>query len=148
MGKDINFENLNSSSEGGFYINIGTNPKVVTGNRLLANIFEVTFMTNMNQSLMSFGYGGDGLYTINLGYDPNDLQSLGAIIQIANDNTVATMLQDQAQFGLEVPAIERIVSASVDSVTKELDLVTAKIKLVPEEYETIYQDNLLVVFPF
>ena len=147
MGRDINFENLNSSSEGGFYVNTGSNPRVVTGNRLLVNIFEITFMTSVNQSLLSDGYGGNGLYTISLGFDPNDIQSISAVIQIACDNTVSSMKVDQANFGSEVPLTERISSASIQSITKNLDIVEATIKIVPEEYETIFRDNLLVVFP-
>lgn len=146
MGKDINFTNILDSPEG-FEISMGQNPLAATGNKLLANIFEVTFMTNISQSLLSNGYGGDGVETISMAFNPNDIESMSALIKIAVDNTVSVMKNDQDQYGTKIPATERIVSAEIIKVEKVSDRVYATIKITPEEYENISSDNLLVVFP-
>ena len=135
MSKDIAFINVGTGS--GFHTETGVYPTSVSGNALLANIFELTFMTDLNMSLMSFGYGGDSTQTIKLAYDSNDMQSISAMIKIAIDNTVLIMVSDQnANPG--IPDTELIQSASLVSISKNTDVVSTVISIVPVAYEPQY----------
>ena len=145
MGKDIQFKNNITSQD--FSVSIGIDPVRVSGNRLLANIFEITFLTNINEALLSNGFGGNGINTVGIGYDTNDLQSLSALIKISIDNTVAVMLPDQAQYGNLIDPTEKLVSANIESVTKEEDRVFVRIRIVPEQYDTPGDENLMVALP-
>jgi intracellular sulfur oxidation DsrE/DsrF family protein len=131
---DINFNNI-LTVDGDFLIRIDDIPIKVEGNRALANIFEITFLTNVNDSLMSYGYGGDGVGTVSKSYDPNDLQSIAAAIKVACDNTVTAMQIDQS-FDTSIVATEKIVSARVMTVTKTSDRVSVSIDIIPEEYDS------------
>lgn len=130
---DINFTNIRTG-DGDFFVRIDDIPTIAVGNKVLANIFEITFMTNTNDSLMSYGYGGDGVGTVSNSYDPNDLQSIAAAIKVACDNTVDAMKVDQA-YDSNTPATEKIVSARVVNVTKNSDAVLVSIDIIPEEYD-------------
>ena len=145
MGQDISFINIITGS--GFSTNIGINPKAVTGNQLLANIFEITFMTNITDSLLSNGHGGNAINTISKGYNTNDLQSLSAMVKIAIDETVSVMTEDQDKYGSLIPNTEKLQSASLQTITKVSDQVSITIKIIPEEYEVQTVDSLLVVLP-
>ena len=130
---DINFDNVRVGGE--FSIKIDDIPIAATGNKLLANIFEITFLTNLNDSLMSYGHGGDGVGTVSKSYDPNDLQSIAAAVKVARDNTVTAMQIDQS-FDPSIPATEKIVSAKVISVKKSGDMTTVAIDILPEEFDS------------
>ena len=130
---DINFTNI-KTGDGDFFVRIDDIPTIATGNKVLANIFEITFMTNTNDSLMSYGYGGDGIGTVSNSYDPNDLQSIAAAIKVACDNTVDAMKIDQS-YDPNIPPTEKIVSARVINVTKNSDAVLVSMDIVPEEYD-------------
>ena len=140
---DIAFSNV--MLNGVFSVNIGANPISVSGNALVANIFEITFMTNLNDSLMSFGYGGDGVNTIKMAYDSNDPQSIAAMVKIAMDNTVSAMIADQAANPKDIPTTEQIDSASLVSITKVDDQVRVIMKIIPVEWEPQYLGSGLTV---
>lgn len=128
---DINFTN---TKDNGFEVRLDDIPTSCIGNQVMANIFEITFLTNLNDSLMSYGHGGDGVKTIGREYDPNKLQDIAAAVKVSSDNTVAVMKIDQNSDNT-IPATEKIVSASVVSVTKDLDQVAVVINLIPEQFD-------------
>lgn len=129
---DINFDNVVLDQE--YSVSIGDNPTMAQGNKLLANIFEITFMTSLNDSLLSYGYGADGVGVIRTGFNPNDLQSIASMVKVASDNTVLMMKADQNN----ISKTEKIVSAYVDNVNKVQDNVSVNIRIIPEEYEQQY----------
>jgi len=145
MGKDIGFNN--NIADDGFFISIGVDPLRVSGNKLLANIFEITFLTNINEALLSNGYGGNGINTVGIGYDANDTQSLSALVKIAIDNTVSVMIPDQAQYGNLIDPTEKLLSASIDSVEKDGDRVFVKINVTPEAFDDPTDDTIIVALP-
>lgn len=129
---DIHFTNI--INDGGFEVNIDDMPPIAKGNQLIANMFEVTFLTNLNTSLMSFGYGGNGVDIISRSYDPNDTQSIAAAVKVACDNTVIVMQADQYA-DPAIPSTEKIVSAKVVSINKDRDRVSVSINIVPEQMD-------------
>lgn len=129
---DINFTNVKIN--GDFSVRIDDIPTAVSGNRALANIFEVTFLTNLNDSLLSYNYGGDGVGVVSKSYDPNDLQSIAAAVKVACDSTVLVMQADQTA-DQSIPPTEKIVSAKVITVNKTADSVYVSIDIIPEEYD-------------
>lgn len=132
---DINFDNITINGE--YSVSIGSNPAIAQGNRLVANIFEITLMTNINDSLLSNGYGGNGVVAIKTGFDPNDLQSIASMVKVACDNAVMMMKADQTNI-TNIPKIEKISSAYVIEVNKIRDKVAICINIIPEEYEPQY----------
>ena len=145
MGKDINFTNRIDSE--GFRTEIGVDPTMASGNKLLANIFEITFLTNINESLLANGYGGNGINTLGVTINNNDIQSISAMIKIAIDNTVAVMIPDQSQYGDLIDPTERIVSADIKSIEKISENVSVDINIVPEQYEAASEGTLFVSLP-
>jgi DNA-dependent RNA polymerase auxiliary subunit epsilon len=133
---DIEYKNVIDQT-GDFYVEIEENPMSVSGNRLVADIFEMTFMTSLNDSLLSYGYGANGINIVKTGYDPNDTQSIASMMKMACDNTVLIMKADQAT-DQRTPSIEKVSAAYVDEVNKQQDRVYVKIRIVPEEYEPQY----------
>lgn len=142
---DINYNNV--VDQNGFSVRIDDIPTSVSGNKSLANIFEITFLTNMNDALMSYGYAGDGSGTISRSYDPNDLQSIAAAVKVASDNTVSVMQIDQASDST-IPATEKIVAAKVINVNKTVDTVYVSINITPEEYDNgVTQAPIILTLP-
>ena len=147
---DINFVNDLTS---GYFVVIGRNPRSAIGNKLIANIFQITFMTNINDALLSGGYGGNGLQTMRAGItestSPNtaDLSFISTLVKIAVDDTVRQMLSDQASLGNTIPPEERIASASLDSLIKEQDHVSASIRIIPEVSQAVPAELLTVTLP-
>lgn len=141
----VDLQYLNVSADGDFYISLPDNPNGVTGNRLLANIFEVCLLTNVENSLLSNGFGGNGTSMMALNYDPNDLQSIAAMLQVVLDYTVATIKADQNSFGQSLPKEERIDSASLVNVSKDGENVAIQIKVVPEVYEAQFLGTGIIV---
>jgi hypothetical protein len=84
----------------GFQVTIGDNPQEVIGNRLLLNIFEITFLTT-KRSFVYDGeaikdpYGGDAEQTIGRQSVLADPQSISAAIIIAINETVKNMKLDE-----------------------------------------------------
>lgn len=140
---DMDF--VNNTTDNDFDILISENPLGVTGNKLLANIFEITFLTNSSDAVLSNGYGGNGLNIIGNNYNSNDTQSTSALIKIALDNTVRSMREDQDE--TLSPATELIESAEIISIIQDGDKVDVSIKIIPVEYESASFDNLNVVIP-
>lgn len=140
---DIHFNNL---LDNGFDVSIEDIPPMATGNQLVANIFEVTFLTNLNASLMTFGYGGNGIDIVSRSYDPNDEQSIAAAIKVACDNTVVSMKADQYA-DPSMPANEKIASANVMSVNKKQDRVSVSVNIVPEKIDNTIGDQIILVIP-
>ena len=139
---DIEYKNVKAN--GYFDINIDPMAQGVIGNRLLANIFEMTFLTNINDSLMSFGYGGGGTSYVKISYDPNDLQSIAAAMKVACDTTVMMMKSDQDAYP-SIPVNERILSASVVSVDKVVDTTYVTLSITPEESDQNPDPNALIL---
>jgi len=148
---DINF--VNDSGDAGYSVVIGRNPRAATGNKLIANIFQITLMTNINDSLLSGGYGGNGLQTMRAGITENtstntaDLSFISTLVKIAVDDTVRQMLCDQTALGNAIPPEERIASASLDSLVKDQDRVSAVIRVVPETFQEVSPELLTVTLP-
>ena len=144
MGKDINF--INKKTVDGFLIEIGSNPSSATGNRLMANIFEITYATSINSSLLSNGYGGDGNNLMS-SVNREDFESASAVAKIASDNTVAAMKADQDKYGELIPDTEKIKRADIKDINQVGDRVFVTINLVPEAYDNPSNRNILSVIP-
>lgn len=141
----IDIQYLNVSSNGNFDISIPDNPNGVTGNRLLANIFEVCLLTNVENSLLSNGFGGNGTAFMSMNFDPNDVQSIAGMMQVALDYTVTTIKNDQNSFGQTLPLEERIDSASIVNIEKDGENVMVQIKIIPEVFEPQYLGTGIIV---
>jgi hypothetical protein len=121
----------------GFQVTIGDNPQEVTGNRLLLNIFEITFLTKKrsfvyNDEVVQDPYGGDAEQTIGRQSVLADSQSLSAAIIIAINETVKNMKLDETP---STPLTERIDRAELLSLDIIDDIVTAQIQVFPVETE-------------
>ena len=127
---DINFSRSFNSS-GNVVYGIGDQP--ATGNKLLMNNFEKTFLSNLTFG-DAFGvpYGGNALNFIGASYNPDDLDTINALAALAVDQTVKSMLGDP--LNISKPNTEKLQSASLLSI----DITTTgssaiKIKIVPVE---------------
>jgi hypothetical protein len=147
MSQDIDFKNLAGED---FTIDVGVEPRVASGNKLLANIFEVTMLTNIryysnSNNIIADNFGGNAIQllgaTIN---SSNNYQSLYGIIQIIVDRTVDSILNDQNSLTIKDPT-ERLVSASIVDISNIRDSVSVNIKIVPEEYELNIDPNGLFI---
>ena len=121
----------------GFQVTLGENPQEVTGNRLLLNIFEITFLTKKryfvyNGETIKDSYGGDAEQTIGRQGVLVDPQSMSAAIIIAINETVKDMKLDEVQ---STPLTERIDKAELLSIDIVGDVVTAQIQVFPVETE-------------
>lgn len=125
----------------GFSVSLEDNPKKATGNKALANRFEITFLTSTKKYLLgesevvTDGYGGNADSVVGQMHALNNEQSIAASVTVAIDKTVESIIQNQETI---TEANERLVSASLTSLDIRGDTVYAKIELVPEEYEEYY----------
>lgn len=149
MSKDIDFKNLFNED---FTVDVGIEPKIATGNKLLANIFEITMLTNVryykvNNNIVSDNFGGGalGLLGRTVGMDSN-YQSLYGILQIIIDKTVDSILVDQDKAAFKDPT-ERLESASIIAISSIGENVSVNIRLVPEKYGNIDPDSLFINIP-
>jgi len=150
MSKDIDINELNNEGED-FAMDVGIEPKFATGNKLLANIFEITLLTNIRY--YSFGdeivresFGGNGLNILGRTYTNENTDSLSGAIQTIIDRTIESILEDQEKSSIRT-ATERLETASLLELQIIGENVSLKIKVVPEEYEEKYIDNLSIVLP-
>jgi len=133
---DIDF--ITDISTGVFRITLGDNPIGVTGNRALLNRFEITFLTKKKQFIygdtyVADSFGGDAGKFINRPQVLNDTQSIAASITIVIDQTVKSILNDQAA---NIPDTEKLQSAKLVSLDFIGDVVTASIEVMPVEVES------------
>ena len=143
MGKDINFANT-VDSNGDYVISSQDGMVYASGNKLLANMFEITFLTNKSDSVL-ISDGGNGFKIIGNNYNGGDLQSMAALVKITIDNTMKALLADQ----LESNSLntEKIESAELTDIYNENDHVTIVIKITPIEFDKGTFNNLNVVIP-
>lgn len=138
---DINFSRKFDSS-GNVVYSIGN--QAATGNKLMANVFEKTFLSNIKfNDIFGKPYGGNALDFIGRTYNPDDIDTLIAMVAISIDQTVKAMTSDVNNNYR--PNTEKLQSASLVSVdvTKE-SAAAVRIKLVPIEKQTDIE--LLLLF--
>jgi hypothetical protein len=121
----------------GFSVSTGENSQEVSGNRLLLNIFEITFLTKKKQFVYGDEevvdpYGGDAERLVNKQNVLNDTQSMSAALIIAINETVKNMQDDESK---ETPATEKISKAELVGITIIEDSVYAIIQVFPVEAE-------------
>lgn len=119
----------------GFQVTIGDNPQEVTGNRLLLNIFEITFLTKKryfvyNEETIRDDYGGDAENTVGHPGVLADPQSMSAAIILALNETVESMKSDETD---ATDPTERIDRAELVSLNIVNDVVMAQIQVFPVE---------------
>jgi len=120
-----------------FSVTIGDNPQEVYGNRLLLNIFEITFLTKKrqfvyNKEVVIDPYGGDAEKIINKQNVFLDSQSLSAALIITINETVKSMQSDETEFTPKTEKIEKAELVSVDIINYT---VYATIRIYPIEVE-------------
>ena len=120
-----------------FSVTIGDNPQEVYGNRLLLNIFEITFLTKKrqfvyNKEVIIDSYGGDAEKIINKQNVFLDSQSLSAALIITINETVKSMQSDETEFTPKTEKIEKAELVSVDIINYT---VYATIRIYPMEVE-------------
>jgi hypothetical protein len=120
-----------------FSVTIGDNPQEVYGNRLLLNIFEITFLTKKrqfvyNKEVIIDSYGGDAEKIINKQNVFLDSQSLSAALIITINETVKSMQSDETEFTPKTEKIEKAELVSVDIINYT---VYATIRIYPIEVE-------------
>jgi hypothetical protein len=120
-----------------FSVTIGDNPQEVYGNRLLLNIFEITFLTKKrqfvyNKEVVIDPYGGDAEKIINKQNVFLDSQSLSAALIITINETVKSMQSDETEFTPKTEKIEKAELVSVDIINYT---VYATIRIYPMEVE-------------
>jgi len=126
------------SFEEGFQIEISDNPGKISGNRLLVNIFEITFMTERKRFFMEDStetvenFGGNAFSHLGSPRVLSDVQAIAASINIVTNQTVKDMKADEKN---NTPATERIDKAEVLSVDTVDGVVTATIRIYPVETE-------------
>lgn len=141
---DINFSNINDNGE--FSIGVDNGSKAVTGNRYLANRFQITFLTKSKLYIYgdgnkeSDGYGGGVQAYAGTERALDNPESVMASMSIAVDKAVDDIKSDQKSSD----PTERIESASVLSVDIAGTTVYSTIKIVPEKMQTI-NDLLYIV---
>ena len=132
----------------GFTIVFSDNPGKITGNRLLLNIFEITFMTERRRFLMgddsviADNYGGEAQIKLGVPRVLADHQAISAAINIITNQTVKDMRADEK---VDTPATEKIDKAEVLSVDSISGVITATIRVYPVETQSY--ENLVFNLP-
>jgi len=127
---DINFArrfDVNGSVE---YFIAG---QAATGNKLLANIFEKTFLTNVRLNDV-FGdiSGGNAIDFVGRSFNPDDVGTVAALVAEAVDETVKSIQNDPAS--ATRPASERLESADIIEIESTIENnIAVRIQVVPEE---------------
>jgi hypothetical protein len=107
-----------------------------TGNKSMANVFEKTFLSNIKfNDIFGNPYGGNALDFIGRSYNPEDVNTLIAMVSLSVDQTSKAMNSDPQN--IYRPNTEKLKSAylvSVD-VTKESS-IAVRIKLIPIEKQS------------
>lgn len=121
----------------GFQLSIGDSPQEVYGNRLLMNIFEITFLTAKKYFIYNGmevvdGYGGDADNLVNRNSVLSDVNSLSASMIVAINETVKSMQSDEKD---DTPPTEKILNAELMNLQIDGDTVYANIRIYPAEVE-------------
>jgi len=138
---DLNFSRKFDSS-GNVVYSIGDQKAV--GNKSMANVFEKTFLSNIKfNDISGIPYGGNALDFIGRTYNPDDVDTLIAMVAMSIDQTVKAMTSDPQN--IYRPNTEKLQSAHLVSVdiTKESS-AAIRIKLIPIEKQT--DTELLLLF--
>jgi hypothetical protein len=120
-----------------FAIKVGDNPQEVTGNRLLLNIFECTFLTDKKSftylgDLYTDQWGGDASRNINHSSVLSDPQAISAAVILTINETVKNMKSDETD---STPPTERIIKAELNNIDIVGDSVSIEIQVFPVEIE-------------
>jgi hypothetical protein len=127
--------------EYGFTIYMGISPSLISGNKLLMNLFETILLSNIKEYVIddkvvvdeNAGNLESTIFDNTIISDNNMLSS--AIITTIN-KTVEILKSSEKQ---NTPDTEKIVTANLIDLYKELDIVYAKIEIIPKEYELNFQ---------
>jgi hypothetical protein len=130
---DINFSRAFDSS-GNVLYSIGN--QSATGNKALANLFEKTFLSNIKlNDIFGKPYGGSALSFIGQSYNPDDINTLIAMVALSTDQTSKSIMDDP--MNIKRPNTEKLKSASLLSVdiTREA-AIAIRIKIIPVQKQT------------
>jgi hypothetical protein len=122
----------------GFEVDLGDNPNLSTGNKLLSNRFTITFLTNTKTFLLGSvittdTYGGDANKYIGQPQALNNIQSIATSISTAMNKTVDSIKNNQSDI---TDPTEKIDNAELLSVEIVGDTVYATIKINPIAYSS------------
>ena len=139
---------LQTTIHSGFTVSLGQSPKGVTGNRKLVNRFEITFLTNTRvmkegENYVFDRYGGNAAEFIDKPQILNDPRNISLGIATAIEQTVKSILSDQASNS--IPNTEKLASASLLGLSVANGVIVASILIVPVETETY--DDLVFNLP-
>ena len=126
--------------DSGFSVSFSNEPRKATGNKALANRFEITFLTTSRTYLeggnnVTDSFGGDADKIVGNSSSLSSRQGIASSVNIAIDKTVESILGNQSDI---TDTTERLISASLVSLDVKGDTVYSKIELVPEKYEDSY----------
>jgi hypothetical protein len=135
------------TDDDGFVMSIGDVPAKVSGNRALANRFQLTFLTASRRFLLGDtvvidNFAGDAEKYINRPQSLNDLQGIATSVATAVDKTVQSLISDQPD---TLPNTEKISKAELVSIDIVDGVVVAVIRIYPVEAEAY--DDLVFNFP-
>lgn len=121
---DFNLVSI-TDKDGSISFSLPDNGGVVKGNKALATQFMITLLTNVKNSYLAYGFGGNvsDVGKVGPGFDTG---SVAASLQSSCDATVRCMKLSQSP-----TPTEQIASAMVEGVDKVLNRVTASIRVVP-----------------
>jgi len=137
---DINFEREVSGTDVVYLT--ARDPRAAFGNKKLANIFEINFLTQSRRNDVFGARGGNALSILGAHYSTSDLQSMAALITTMIDATVNQMKEDQE--AINVPPTERILDAKLTHLVGSGKYIYVNIHMIPEERNT--EDQILTFF--
>lgn len=138
---DINFKRRFDKSGNVVY---STGYQQATGNKLLVNIFEKTFLSNIKlNDIFGDVYGGNATNFVGRSYNPDDINSVSALVSVAVDKTVESMLSDPE--AANKPNTEKLDFADISSIniTQEGN-IAVEISVVPVEKEPVFRALLFI----
>jgi hypothetical protein len=132
---DIDFNTVSNENE--FYVEPSLNS--VSGNRALANRFEIVMLTNWREyyygdtgETVLDSFGGNAFKTASDVRNINDETSVTASMSVVVKNTVESIRLDEDDV---IPDTERLASANVSNVYVVGDTIYADITVIPVERE-------------
>ena len=135
---DLDF--ITDLRNGDFKVSLTDNPQSVSGNRVLLNRFEITFLTKIKMYFLGDSgapvidrYGGNGEDLITSPQVINDPQGIMAKLTIAIEKTVDSMKSDEPN---TIPDSEKISGAELINMYIQNGIVFAKIKVDPVEIQS------------
>jgi len=137
---DMNFSFYDYGEGQDYGVTLGDNSDIVSGNKALANRFQITLFNNgisfigSDGEVVSEGFGGRFFDIITQPRVLSDENAMRATLVIVVNNTVNSIRNDDSK--LSIPDTEKLDSATLVDMTKSGDIISARIKITPVEKDS------------